>query len=343
MRLLDSSLYVADLRKALVHLDLDLDVLNGKTVLITGGLGLIASTVVDVLFTYGRLEHIIVAARDEQQFNNRFGGCERISFSPYDALSPLQLHATPDYIIHAAGLASPQLYTAMPVETVLSNIDGIHNLLKFAQEHNVERVLYVSSSEVYGNKKTLDPFREGEYGTIDIDSLRSSYAIAKRAAEMLCKAYSAEYDVDAVIVRPGHIYGPSAKPTDQRISSDFAYKAARGEHLVMKSPGLQQRSYCYSIECAMQLLIALIKGEQGQAYNIGHNEVTTIRSVAEIYAQVGNTTITVTEPTPEELAAFSPMNNSSLDNTKIQQLGYHDIFTVQEGLTHTIQILKEIM
>ena len=72
-------------------------------------------------------------------------------------------------------------------------------------------MLYVSSSEVYGKKNTDGPFIEGNYGEIDIDNIRSSYAVAKRASEMLCKAYFSEYGVNATIVRPGHIYGPSAK------------------------------------------------------------------------------------------------------------------------------------
>ena len=58
---------------------------------------------------------------------------------------------------------------------------------------------------------------------------------------MLCKSYASEFGVDCVIVRPGHIYGPSAKKVDKRISSDFAFRAATGEQLVMKSSGLQKR------------------------------------------------------------------------------------------------------
>ena len=57
---------------------------------------------------------------------------------------------------------------------------------------------------------------------------------------MLCKSYASEFGVDCVIVRPGHIYGPSAKKVDKRISSDFAFRAATGEQLVMKSSGLQK-------------------------------------------------------------------------------------------------------
>ena len=135
----------------------------------------------------------------------------------------------------------------------------------------------------------------------------------------------------------------SAKKADKRISSDFAFKAATGEKLVMKSSGLQKRSYCYSLDCAIQILTALLKGEKGQAYNIGHDEITTIRQMAKIYAEAGNVKLIIADPTENELKAFNPMNNSSLNNNRIKQLGYRDSFTVEEGLKHTVYILKELM
>lgn len=273
MRLLDSSLYNADLKKAVSSIDLSS--LDGKSFFITGGLGLIASTVVDVLLTYEKTGIIYIGARNKEQFEKRYGNLERVRFVSYDALKPLKLEIVPDYIIHGAGLASPELYTSMPVETILSNVGGIHELLHFAKNNAVERVLYISSSEVYGKKYTEEPFVEDKYGEVNIDNIRSSYAVAKRASEMMCKAYASEYEVDAVIVRPGHIFGPSAKKDDKRISSDFAFKAAMGQKLEMKSAGLQKRSYCYSIDCAVQILIVLLKGKSGQAYNIGHDEITT--------------------------------------------------------------------
>ena len=269
-------------------------------------------------------------------------GHKLIVFIKYDALDELNIIATPDYIIHGAGLASPELYTSKPVETILSNFDGVHSLLSFAKANHVKRVLYISSSEVYGKKRSEKPFEEGTYGEIDIDNIRSSYAIAKRASEMLCKSYCLEYGVDVVIARPGHIYGPSSKQNDKRVSSDFAFRAAFGDKIVMKSSGIQKRSYCYSIDCAVQILTILLKGECGQAYNIGHDEITTIRKMATIIAQAGNVKLEISDPTENDIKDFNPMNNSALNNDKIKKLGYVDTFTVEEGLTHTVKILKEI-
>lgn len=340
MRLLESSIYKRDLTKALQNIDLK--PLDNKTVFITGALGLIGSAIVDVLLAYGKIGKIYVGARSFNQFQDRFLGYHEIEYVPYNALKNLQLNARPDYIIHGAGLASPELYVSNPVETILSNFDGVHSLLEFARENKVERLLYISSSEVYGKRNTQDSLRENAYGQIDIDNIRSSYAVAKSASEMLCRAYYSEFGVDTVIVRPGHIYGPSAKRTDKRISSEFAFQAAEGKPLVMKSAGLQKRSYCYSVDCAIQILTVLLKGEGNRAYNIGHDEVTTIREMAQILAKAGHTELLAVEPTEEEKTAFNPMNNSALDNDSVKALGYKDAFTVEEGLTHTVEILQEI-
>lgn len=340
MKLLESEIYKNDLERAIKNVNLE--PLASKTIFITGGLGLIGSAIVDVLLTYGRIGKVYVGARNIQHYKNRFDGIKNVCYVEYDALKELKLDIKPDYIIHGAGLASPELYTSNPVETILSNLDGVHSLLEYAKNHMVERLLYISSSEVYGKKNTDEPFKEGTYGEIDIDSIRSSYAIAKRASEMLCKAYYSEFGVDTVIVRPGHIYGPSSKRTDKRISSDFAFKAAAGEKLIMKSMGLQKRSYCYSIDCAIQILTVLLRGKSGQAYNVGHDEVISIREMAELLAKAGNTQVSVVAPTVVETKSFNPMNNSSLDNRKIKTLGYKDVFTVEEGLRHTVEILKEL-
>lgn len=341
MRLLDSLTYKQDLSKGIGTIDLKK--LNGKSIFITGGLGLIASTIIDILITYGKIGMIYVGARNKEKFDKRYEKIENLKFIYYDALEPIKIDIKPDYIIAGAGLASPELYTKMPVETMLSNIEGIKSLLQFAMNNPVTRILYISSSEVYGNRHSEDPFIESDYGEVDLDSLRSSYSEAKRAAEMICKSYMSEYKIDMVIVRPGHIFGPSAKREDRRISSDFAFKAAIGESLEMKSLGLQKRSYCYSVDCGLQILTVLLNGVQGNAYNIGQDKAITIREMVEILAKAGNVKFSFTNPTESEKAAFNPMNHSVLSTKKIEELGFKNVFSVEDGLTHTVKILREIM
>lgn len=342
--IIENSIYKEDLR--LVAKEISLERLKNSSVLITGGLGLICSAVVDVLIFYNQSTDanikIYVADINEEFYESRYGKYGCVECLKYDATKPIEFDVDVDYIIHGAGLASPELYVSRPVETMLSNFDGVHRLLDYSSKHNVKRLLYISSSEVYGIKESEDAFCEDKFGSVDINSVRSSYSEAKRAAEVLCKSYSSEYNIDTVIVRPGHIYGPTASPKDKRISSEFAYRASRGEDLLMKSSGLQKRSYCYSVDCASAILFALINGVKGESYNIGHDEVTRIRDMAFMIAEAGGVKLTVKDPTVEEMAQFNPMNNSSLNNEKIKSIGYRDVFSVSEGLEHTVKILRDI-
>ncbi len=336
--------YISDINRVIETFDLSK--FDNKKILVTGGLGLICSSVVDVLVVYN--EHynaninIYVADINEAGFLERYGKYQFVKYIPYDATKKIAFQLDLDYIIHGAGLASPELYISNPVETMLSNFNGVLNLLEYAKVHKVKRMLYISSSEVYGTKDTTDAFEENKFGSININMLRSSYAEAKRSSEILCRSYSSEYSVDTVIVRPGHIYGPTASPKDKRISSEFAYLAAKGESLEMKSLGLQKRSYCYSLDCASAILVVLMNGVIGESYNIGHDEVTSIREMAQILAEAGNVSLKIKEPTDYELRQFNPMDNSSLNNDKIKSIGYKDSFTVREGLTHTVKILKDL-
>ena len=343
MNILDSHLYVSDLEKAAAQTDLS--ALKGRTVMITGGMGLIGSAVADLLLTadslFGLNLQVLIGERSDEVFCQKYSSRGNIRFIRYDALLPFAWDFTPDYIIHCAGIASPELYMNAPVETMLTNMTGILNILRYAQTVPVRRILYISSSEVYGEKTSPDPFIEGQYGTVDIDSIRSSYPVAKRSAEMLCRAYTAEYGIDAVTVRPGHIFGPTAGRNDRRVSSDFAYRAAMGQDLVLKSSGLQKRSYCYTADAALQILTVLLSGKKGEAYNIGSEKAMTIRDMAEIYAKTGGVRLKAADPTDAEKSAFNPMLNSSLDIGKICSIGYREAIGAEAGLAHTVMILRE--
>ncbi len=342
--ILKNELYLSDINRVLDNIDLS--ELDNKSIIVTGGLGLICSSVVDIIHVYNEKHHsnikIFVADINEEFFKVRYGEYKDVIYLRYNALEELDFDVPADYIIHGAGLASPELFVSKPVETMTSNFLGVKNLLDYALKHKTERFLYISSSEVYGRKETSDSFIEDVFGSCDINSVRASYSEAKRASEVLCRSYASEYGIHTVMVRPGHIYGPTASPRDQRVSSDFAFKAARGEKLELKSAGLTVRSYSYSLDCAVALLCALLNGVSGESYNIGHDEKTTIRKMSEILAKAGNVSLSIKEATEEDKKRFNPMDNATLNNDKIKSIGYKDTFSVEEGLTHTVQIIKDL-
>ena len=344
--ILDCELYQDDLKR--ISCKVECSLFENSNFLVTGGLGLIGSAIVDLLLTlnkeYKLNIHIYVAARNKELYEKKYLSISEAEFIYYDALKPISFDLDIDYIVCCAGVASPDLFVLKPVETMLANIEGIRNLLDYAKSHkNVKRVLYVSSSEIYGIKDTLDAFEEDKYGVVDVNNIRSSYPEAKRASELLCKSYTSEYDINTVIIRPGHIFGPTASLNDKKISSDFAYRAAKGKTLKMISSGLQKRSYCYSLDCALAILIVLMHGEKGESYNVGNDEAISIREMTHVLASAGNVELIINKPTKEESKQFNPMNNSSLNINKLKALGYENVFSIEEDLIHTVEILKKII
>lgn len=340
MMIIDSK-YPEDLKRVIRHIP-NIETLKGKTVLITGCTGMLCSPVADILFYLNENEgygiRVLLAGRSPERVQARFEGNE-FTFVSYDATSsePLNTSEKTDFIIHGASNASPTAYTKEPVETMLANTTGLKVLLDLARKDQA-RILYVSSSEVYGRKESSDPFPEDYYGSVDILNPRACYPNAKRMAETMCVAYAEEYGIDPVMVRPGHIYGPSITPADSRATAQFTRKAAAGEDIVMKSLGTQLRSYCYMLDCASALLCVLINGQKNSAYNISNpRSICSIRDIAEALAKAGNVKVVFDLPTETEKKGYNLMDNSSLMAQRLCDLGWDSEFSLEEGALRTLQ------
>ena len=310
-------------------------------ILVTGASGLIGSAFVDTLIANKSSCGIIVAGRDVYCLSKRFP--KTVSCVQYDAQKQVMFDFSVDVIVHAASPASPDLFVQNPVETMMANIFGVKELLEYAKRVKAKKVVYVSSSEVYGKAAPRkDGFREDDYGFVDVLDVRSSYPMGKRAAETLCVSYAKEYGVDVSIVRPGHIYGPTASPKDRRVSSAFAWQAARCEAIVMKSSGTSLRSYTHCDDCASAIMAVVEKGLPGEAYNIANRAgVCTIRQMAEIMANEGGVELRFENATEADAVAFNPMNNSCLDPTKLEELGWSGKIGYEEGFRQTVRCLRE--
>lgn len=351
MSIYNSKLWISDLDKIIETLP-ELDELTGKSVMITGCTGLICSAICDIFIRWNETHddsiYILAAGRSKKKLENRFSPYDKaewFTFIPYDATALENcIESSCDYIIHGASNASPDKIVKEPVETMLSNFVGLKNLLDYARERETKRILYISTSEVYGRRKYERPSKVNEYGWIDILNSRSSYSIGKCAAETLCVSYYDEYGVESVITRPGHIYGPTAVECDDRVSSVWAYAVARGEDIIMKSDGSQIRSYCYCLDSASAILKVLLKGEIVHAYNISNpDSVISIRKMAEILAKSAKKNLKMELPTESEKKCFNPMSNSSLDSTELLALGWKGVFDADQGFDHTVRVLKEII
>ena len=334
--------YLADLERIRGAVP-DYSRLSGSRVLITGAGGLICSALVDFLMSLDLDIQIWVAGRSVEKLCNRFSHWgDGLNYLRYDALEKLELFESFDYYIHGASNAHPAAYSAQPVDTMLANLIGTEQILRHAAAGGAKRVLYISSSEVYGKKEGTHPYREQDYGFVDILNPRACYPCSKRAAETLCAAYAQQYGVDAVIVRPGHVYGPTATATDTRASSQFPRDVLAGQDIVMKSPGTQLRSYCYVLDCVSAVVTVLLHGRRGGAYNISNpNSVVTIRQMAQAFADAAGRKIVFDNPSDAEAKSYNLMDNSALDSSALQALGWQGLFDLPAGVAATLDAMGD--
>ena len=322
------------------------DAFYGKRILVTGASGLIGSSVIDLLLEMNRSEgakiHITASGRREEVIRERFSYAEELpDFLQFDVLTD-PLSCDGDWIIHCAGNCSPRLYREQPVETLMGNLVGLEKVLSAAKNGTVKRVLYLSSSEVYGIRDSRVPYREEDAFYVDQLNPRSCYPMGKRAAETLCASYMEEHDQEVVIVRPGHIYGSWVPESDDRAPAQFLRNVLEGRDIVMKSAGDQLRSYCHSYDCASAILTVLLRGDAGKAYNISNRDsVVTIRDFAEEVARQAGQKVCFENPTDQEKKVFNQMSNSSLNAGKLEDLGWQAVISLEEGVRLMLECNRE--
>lgn len=309
--------------------------LEHKNILVTGAAGLIASAVVEKLLAHYPSAEVYAMVRNKQKALSRF---EKYSSNPHlhiligDVNAPLTLDINFHYIIHAASNANPNAYATHPVETLWTNINGTRNLLEFGRTHGIERFLYVSSGEVYGNGEQTE-WVEDDSGKVDTMTLRACYPSSKRAAETMCVCYAEQYGVNVVVGRPCHTYGPRFTDDDNRAFAQFIRKARAHEDIVLKSSGEQYRSWIFVDDCAEALLTILQKGENEQAYNIADQQSNvTIRTLAETIANIAGVKVVYDLPSSTESKGYSAMKRAIFNTEKLCALGWKPNCSLYNGL-----------
>ena len=320
--------------------DLPWEKLSDCNILVTGATGLIGGCLVEALMLNPKRDYQVFASgRNEERASQRFkafAGDTAFHFVRYDVMKPLCSDIHFDYIIHAASNGSPNFFAHNPVEVMKSNLYGVTNLIEYGLAHDMKRFLYVSSGEVYGEGDGR-VFTEDYSGFVDCTKPRSCYPSSKRAAETLCASYVSEYEVDIVIARPCHIYGPYFTESDNRVYAQFIRNVLRDEDILMKSTGEQLRSWCYVVDCVSAILHILLKGESGQAYNIADKASNiSIRELAETIAEIGNKKVIFQLPSVAEKAGYNVVKQSVFSTKKIESIGWRAMTPIRQGLFETI-------
>lgn len=344
--------YINDIKNA-ISLVNDFKKLQRKNILITGATGLIGSFLTEMICVWNSIITedsrigIIATGRNIEKLKDRFDGVpggEFLRFAQWDLMAPAPFfNESIDYIIHGAGNAHPAAFAKDPVGTIMGNTYGTYNLLEYARMNSIKRLLYISSGEVYGEAKfeTLS-FKESDYGYIDILNPRSCYPTAKRTAENLCTAYNKQYGIDVVIARPCHTYGPNVTNTDNRATVQFTKQAINHESIVLKSLGLQIRSYCYIVDCATAIFTILLKGECCEAYNIAKSYTyLSIAQFAQLTADLADVALVYDLGDEEVNEQRTFITRAVLSSEKLEALGWLGRYDARTGIQHTLNIMKK--
>ncbi|MGH2670680.1 MAG: NAD-dependent epimerase/dehydratase family protein, partial [bacterium] len=198
-------------------------------------------------------------------------GLHGFRFLEHDIITPLALDEPVDYVIQAAGIASPYYYRKYPLETLEVATVGTRRMLEFGLQHPLKGFLFFSSSEIYGDPDPRHvPTPESYRGNISCLGPRACYDESKRLGETLCQIFHERHGVPATIVRPFNVYGPGMQETDYRVLPNFAGRILKQEPLHIYGSGVQTRTFCYVTDAVAGFLKVLLRGRRGEAYNIGN-------------------------------------------------------------------------
>ena len=306
----------------------EVEKLHGASVLVTGASGLIGSLTARALLDADRRHGlgltVYALARDRQRLQKAVGA---ESGALRHVLCDLDRDALPcppaDYVFHCASPTASAYFCSRPVETFSSIVHGTEKILRQAAESGqTKKIVFLSSIEVYGAVVEKRRIPESYQGYVDPLQVRSSYPMAKRMAECLCKSYCSEYGVPAVIARLTQTFGPGISPSDRRVFVQFAESALNGSDLVLHTPGQSAKPYVYTVDAVTALFYLLFRGENGCAYNVANEDtLCTIREMAELVSGLGEKPVRVVF-SPKADAVYPPDTYLNPDCSRLRALGW---------------------
>ena len=237
-------------------------------IFVTGGSGFIGSYIVNHLLENNH--SVKVLDINEPKINHK--NLEFVKKSILDNITA-DIKGS-DAVFHFAALLGVDNSDKRPLDTMKINLEGSVNVFKSAIDTGVKRLVYSSSSEIYGEPRELPIKEDSVKGPV------STYGVSKLAAEIYAKAYNQEFGTDIRIVRFFNVYGPGQE--NNWVVPIFLNKALKNEPITIFGKGNQTRCFTYVEDVAEGVLAVFEKGNKSEAYNIGNNQPTTILELAQI-------------------------------------------------------------
>jgi len=254
-----------------------------------------------------------------------------------------------DWIIHAAGIASPIFYRKNPLKCIDANIIGLRNLFDYAvAERDAGRALkgflFYSSSEIYGDPlASAIPTPETYRGNVSCTGPRACYDESKRFGETLCVTFAKQEGIQTTMARPFNNYGPGLKITDRRVLPDFAADVLAGRDIVMLSDGSPSRTFCYATDAIVGYYKVLVRGGSAEAYNIGIEkpEITmaqlaqmVVKAAGELFGYRGK--VVLGQAQEADYLVDNPNRRCPIITKARQDLGYDPKVLVDEGVYRSL-------
>ena len=296
-------------------------------ILITGIAGFIGSHLAERLLTEG---NNIVGIDDLSEGNiKNLPKSGNILFNPTSILDDDgSLYEGVDQVYHLAAFTRPQWSIEKPIESNLVNVEGTIKVLKNCLDKRVKKVVFVSSSSIYGNQTT---FPTTEYA---IPHPMSPYALQKMIGEQYCELFKLLYGLKANYIRPFNVYGSRQNPNSQYAAAvpTFINNLKNDKASFITGDGKQARDYIYVDDVVDLMIKAMDTKIFGEAFNAGSGKNISINNLYDTISKIMEKDIK-----PDHVAPVVEPNMTLADIMKPRTLlGWEPKISLEEGLRRTI-------
>lgn len=262
--------------------------LDGARIFMTGGTGFIGRWMLEALARANSDAEVVLLSRDPAAFAARAPHLsKRFQFVAGDISDFVAPPGRYTHVIHGATDASAALNANDPRRMFDTIVAGTRRALDLAVERQAKRFLFMSSGAVYGvQPRDVGHVAEDWRGGPDPRDPKSAYGEGKRAAELLCAIYGAQFGLDVGTARIFALLGPLLSLDIHFAAGNFIRDAMAGRAIRIESAGTAVRSYLYAADLAAWLWLMLLRAPRGATWNMGSEEAVSIADLARRVAAV---------------------------------------------------------